>query len=478
MRNYIKLFITILFVGSLNSNLFAQKQCSCENTLNILQTKVEQNYAGYKDKVNTKSEKSYQNVKKQLMLKAKITKDNIECQKILNSYIDYFKDNHLWIQDKYLSNKFQVESRNIAQSDLDNYFTDSTLKIANIEGVWKSENYELAIIKEKDTKAKKYIGVVVGSKNENWKKGMVKMYLEDVNEYYYKTEWITGDYEVEHTKAYLATDNLFIFGIGEFKKANQQKNNLDTQKMYSDIFPDETIKISFPNDSTAILFLGSFQNQYEPIVDSLMAAHKKDLELRPNWIIDISNNSGGGIGTYKSILPYLYTNPIKRSGSYYLLSEDNMNGYKSIVNNNKTLPPNVATFFNTLIAEGKKKPNSFYFEKGNTFTTDSIKMNPKKVAVLISNKTASSAEIFIMDAKQSKKVTFFGNTTAGIVDYGDGINHYIGCDSIIVNIPVRKSAYLNKVKYDNIGLKPDIYISPYKNWYSVVQDYWQRKNKY
>lgn len=455
MYKKFKLIILIVFF---NNNFTFSQDCYCVNDLKTLKEKIEANYAGYNDKVNSKTRNQYQKLLLNLNDQAIIAKDERSCYLVLKRYKDFFKDKHLFLEDFPSDLKENISYQDLPSENLETYFKNiDTTK--DIRGIYTSENYELAVLpslKEKNT----FVAIIISSKNENWKKGMIKMVLKPQKNKYYKTTFLYGDFSQTETEAYFSGTILDVFTAGMFKKklASEQKQRYTSQ--YQSVFPTEDISFSFPDDKTAVLFLGSFGNQYEKVIDSLMIAHKTDLEKRPNWIIDLRYNSGGGTGTYRSILPYLYTNPIKRSGSLYWLSEENITKYESLIVQNPNWPQKVKAAFENYVKVGKQKPNSWYFEAGPTFKFDKIEPYPRKIAVLVSKETASSGEIFLMDAKQSKKVTIFGSYSAGVVDYGDGNLFEIGCKKLKIEIPVRRSEYLNKQAFDNIGIKPDVSCDP------------------
>jgi Peptidase family S41 len=472
----IKYLLTVLLFISYIKTISAQN-CTCTNSLNILQQKIEDNYAGFSDRVTSKSKSQYNELLIQLKRKAQKLNTGKECEALLKNYIDFFKDNHLYLENRYNTEKKDVQTKALPFDNSSTYFQQLPQPMNELCRIWKSDSYELAIV---PAQTQGYFdAVVLNSKNENWKKGMVKMRLQNIKGNFYQIDYTTGDFEAFKTKAVLSKNILDILSVGLFEKTFPAVNDMIHAADYQSVFPDSDIKFTFPNDSTAVLFLGSFGNHYEALVDSLMLAYKNELEKRPYWIVDISYNGGGGTGTYKSLLPYLNTNGIKRSGSYYRLSKENVEKLELFLSANKALPPAVKSFFSTLITEGKKKPGSWYFEPGKTFNFSKVEPNPKQIGVLVSNNTASSGEIFVMDAKQSKKVTVFGSQTHGMVDYGDGFTYTIGCDSIIVSIPTRKSEYLKYVRYENIGLSPNVKIAqdevmPY---YFIMKYFEEQKRK-
>lgn len=103
---------------------------------------------------------------------------------------------------------------------------------------------------------------------------------------------------------------------------------------------------------------------------------------------------------------------------------------------------------------------------------DKVLPNPQNVAVIINDKNGSTAEEFILLAKQSKKVKLFGKTTMGVLD----ISNMYFVDSpdkqFHLGYCLSKSLRIPDMKIDNIGLQPDYFIDksiPDEEWLDFVK---------
>ncbi|MCZ7616266.1 MAG: S41 family peptidase [Ignavibacteriaceae bacterium] len=68
--------------------------------------------------------------------------------------------------------------------------------------------------------------------------------------------------------------------------------------------------------------------------------------------------------------------------------------------------------------------------------------SPKQVVILANNRTASSGEAFVFEAKQSKKVKILGTLTYGALDYGSASFFSIGCKNYKLMMPTWRSMRL------------------------------------
>jgi C-terminal processing protease CtpA/Prc len=91
--------------------------------------------------------------------------------------------------------------------------------------------------------------------------------------------------------------------------------------------------------------------------------------------------------------------------------------------------------------------------------TDSVYLYPKKVGIIINEGNASSAEQFLLAAKNSKKVLLFGNhNTAGVLDYSNAVSENFPSGNFELTFPMTRSQRLPEFPIDNIGIAPDIRI--------------------
>jgi C-terminal processing protease CtpA/Prc len=127
-----------------------------------------------------------------------------------------------------------------------------------------------------------------------------------------------------------------------------------------------------------------------------------------------------------------------------------------------------------------KNPGQFVNPLGkDTFTNtlDSTYTYPKKIGILTNRGTMSSAESFLLIAKQSKKVTLFGENSGGTLDYANTQYFDIPCDDYSLAIAISRSKRLPENPIDNIGIPPDVKINPLeKDKVQLVQQQLRIKN--
>jgi C-terminal processing protease CtpA/Prc len=67
------------------------------------------------------------------------------------------------------------------------------------------------------------------------------------------------------------------------------------------------------------------------------------------------------------------------------------------------------------VSKLKQQRNQVVTFPGDTVKMDKVRPFPVKVAIITNENTASTAELFILQARQSRKVAIFGQPTMGSV---------------------------------------------------------------
>lgn len=221
-------------------------------------------------------------------------------------------------------------------------------------------------------------------------------------------------------------------------------------------------------NSLAIITVSSFSIDYNDTIHKLFDKHKLQLEKCDRWIIDVRGNDGGSQDVYSVMLPYLFTNPIIVEGAQYWCSVDNVKAAREEYEDYKNRVDSLTKYGWEKSVE-KREANTGHWlpVSGDTIVFSNIKTQPKKVAILIDKGCASSTEIFLMKARQSKKVILLGTNTNGTVDYGD-VLYWDDLPYKPFNLRIATSRWnwIDKTgPIDGTGIKPDILIpTGTNNW--------------
>lgn len=94
----------------------------------------------------------------------------------------------------------------------------------------------------------------------------------------------------------------------------------------------------------------------------------------------------------------------------------------------------------------------------------------KNILILQNRKTASAAELFILDLKAIKPITTFGENTAGMTAFRHLKPVNFPCSNYFLWQPIKKinGNYKDYLKYEYEGIKADIELSETEDWMERV----------
>jgi Peptidase family S41 len=457
------------------------QNCSCPEKLLSVENLIKNNYAGFNDKVTIKGQRQY-NTFKASILKQALHALDFHCNYLIKKYLSYFKDEHISIEFNESKIKkdsirsfFKAESKILIDEEkITQYLDFNKDKADKIEGIWTSiwDNVKLVILKD-SSQNNLYLGVVLRGDNYYWTKGQVKFLFRKTIEGNYKVIKYLNGYHLPVSATMEVEYNIInIRPYGVLKRVYPQT-----------VFDHQLFKynsrLSFRilNDSTCYLAIPSFNSYAKRNIDSVVSSNKKTILNSKNFIIDIRDNSGGAVRSYDALLPIFYTNNIVVEGASFMASEKNIKNYSKRLSDSS-----LSTEYRKQTENKIMKLKSNIGKLVPIFETydikyDSVYKYPRNIAILFNQNTASTAELFLKVARQSKKVVFFGENSSGTVDYGDINSTQVDCmDNTLLYFPVSRVNNLEKVSIDNVGMTPDVRI-PLRitNWIDFVHEYFRNK---
>ena len=473
-----KLLFVLIFVPL---SVFSQN-CSCEDDFKWLKNTIEENDAGFQYVIDIKGQSSYDKHNEDFTKKVKSISKQNECTDVLKQWLLFFRSGHLslnTVQNIAEQDKQQVintyknwEKYAISDADLKKYM--SKLKQpAGLEGIWRSDPYTIAIVK----KDNQYIGFVVQGDELYWQKNQIKLRLKPaVNGEGYEGVYYMKDHSEQRiTKTKLVGNNYMTLNWLNFKRISPQFTDSKLIADYVDLITSPVPVAKQISDKTFLLRIPSFSETKKRSIDSLIAQYHDKIASTDNLIIDIRNNGGGSDGSFQKLLPFIYTNPLRSIGVSYLstpLNNKRMEDFmvsKDFSASDKEWARNGLKKLNANIGKFVNLQDSDSVEVS---TMDSIYVYPKKVAILVNENNGSTAEQFLLTAKQSAKVKLFGTTTAGVLDISNMYFVESPCKTMRLGYSLSKSRRIPDMAIDNKGIQPDYYIDssiPDQEWINFTE---------
>lgn len=449
---------------------FAQQQCNCEENFNWVKQTFEENDAGFAYALEQKGTEAYRVHNDTILEKIRKTTTKTKCADILHEWLLFFRKAHFSIFP--INDEFVTTNTNspwqtipITEDQIKKHLINNTS--SPFEGIWQTGAYTIGIIK----KDYSYNGMILTSSNKSWKPGQVKLTInEDSSGVFYMGNFSPQKFGRAELigKNTLKLDNFYL------ERVYPEFHDNDTLELYAKEMSTSVPFIQRLSDKTVLFRIPSFDDSQKQIIDSLIIENDKLLRTTESLIIDIRNNGGGSDISYERIVPLFYTNPIRIVGMELLstpLNNKRMEGYLSIPGLSENDRKEINSILEILRNNHGKFVNLNNGENVTIQKLDTVYSNPKNIAILINQNNGSTAEQFLLAAKQSKKVKLFGTTTAGVLDISNMYFTESPDKQFRLGYCLSKSLRIPDMAIDGKGIMPDYYIDksiPDEQWLYFV----------
>ncbi|HMU04286.1 MAG TPA: S41 family peptidase [Saprospiraceae bacterium] len=477
MTKFLILFFSLIFVS------FSQGQeCTCLQNFEWVTQTFEANDAGFQYVIDNKGKQAYLSHNAEFAEKAKSIHSNSSCTQMLFEWSKFFRSGHFGIRLLKNTEERAVEktvqssqpNENWESLDVDVKKFEAYLakkKDVDFEGIWETKPYKIGIKKEGEA----YLGFIISSEAENWKAGHVKLKITKVGETLHSTFYLRDKSAENSNSVELLGSNYLQIGRFRLKRISPE---FPLDKPIENYFASiSSVKpfLEKLNETTLVLRIPSFDSDARRDIDSVILVNRDKILSTENLIVDLRNNGGGSDGSFRELIPFIYTNPIRIV---------NLAFYSTKLNNQRMLDfINDASY--GFDDEDKKWAKESYekLEKriGEFVNLDSTLVSikvldtvypyPKNVGIIINEGNGSTTEQFLLAAKQSKKVKLFGTTTFGVLDISNMYFVKSPCLDFELGYCLSRSLRIPDMTIDNKGIQPDYYIDksiPKHEWVSFV----------
>lgn len=233
----------------------------------------------------------------------------------------------------------------------------------------------------------------------------------------------------------------------------QAKHKPQTTNMYYTAKP--------MNDSTYFLRIPSFADSTS---NQIIKAHWTDIMSHPFLIVDLRCNGGGNDQFFDALMSLTYSGPYFTHGVEQYATPDFLAFFKKII----AQEPHAewTDYMQELTDSMKSHLGNYVLRPGmrrlRLISRDTVYSNPRRIGILIHGQNASSAEQYILEAKESEKVVLFGNErTAGVLDLSNVFEIPSPSGWFNLYIPTTRSCRWPDIIIDGKGIAPQIPI-PYE----------------
>ncbi len=465
---------------------FSQQECKCSQNFDFAYQKIKDNYAGWEDKITAKNQAEFDKLMQEVRTKAQSITDEKECYFHIKKWFDFFKDGHLFVTpitpysvddapEVIAARAAKVTQLSFSEVSFTEYLKQNNDKLQSVEGVWESDDkaYKLGVVKDKNN-PKLFVGFLLNDRNAAWKAGKAKFEMLQIAPQKYITTYYYADFSSEknftrEVKNFLVIENIYKFNK-LFPIPKEEVNNDDLLHKIADY------RIEKLDAETALIVLPPFTLPNAPeFVQELVQKNEEILKTSANLIIDIRNNPGGDDAAFTPLFPYIGTAPILRKGGVFRATDENIISIKHELEAIEDFPiykERLAPKLRTVLQKMEANKGKFVTGPDKEFSASNPSITTKKVALLVNKNTASTAEQFIFEAKQSPKTIVFGENTKGLADYIEVRDWGLPCYGWRVAFSLAKSHRLPQKPIDNVGITPDVKIPEAEtDWVEFVRNH-------
>ena len=425
-------------------------------------SKIRDNYAGWHTKVTADKRPQLDALTRRLRSQAAQATD-AELLALLREWIAFFDDRHVGIAPAGAGAGAASKGDYPAVR-----WDDVTARLAALaksreplEGVWNIQGdlYRLAVLRS-PTNPDRFEAVVLTTKSPSWKPGQIKAEFTRRADGKFDSLFRSGDHGEHRQVAELvaAGQAVAIPGWDTWVREWPPVPDLASLKR---MLPPRELTLDRYSDDTLLLRIPDFNDTRAKPLRELIETHREQLTRTPNLIIDLRNNGGGSDFVYKPIVPYLYTRPIVTIGMEMRATRDNIALRQEVANRLRDEAPDQTRELENQIRQMRARIGQYVITDPRQFeieTHDKVLPYPQRVAVLIDG-AGSTGEQFLLLARQSRKVTLFGQrNSAGVLDFANVIGTLTPSGRYRLNWATSRSLRLPEDPVDPDGIPPDVTI--------------------
>lgn len=428
-------------------------------------SKIAANYAGWDSKVTKDTRPKLEALTASLRARA-ATASDAELLSLLKEWLAFFRDRHTIINANSNAAQNSVAPTQYPSVDLDEKTARAQLEALGkdrqpIEGIWNIDQgfYRVAVLRSPDN-PKNFRAIVLATESKTWQPGQIKAEFHSASPNSFEMLFRAGDHSESKISPTLVAngDGLVVPDWANWIREWPTPSDPDALPRF---LPSQDFFLKPLSSTTLWLRIPTFSETKIETIKALLASHSTELSSTPNLIIDIRNNGGGSDFAYDPLIPFLYTRPIIGIGVEDRATADNIALRHKDAEEIRKNAPEVADSIEKRNSVMKRHLGRYVANGDRPFgfdRRDSVLPSPKRIAVLMDS-AGSTAEQFLLAARQSRKVTLFGyRNSAGVLDFANVVETVTPSGRFKIQWATSRSMRLPDDPVDPEGIPPDIRI--------------------
>jgi hypothetical protein len=429
------------------------------------------NYSGFETKTAGEEWDAYQELLRELGAEAALAGTPAECDEVLGRWSGFFMDGHLSVgrggpaenpaapagpppTDAEIRARFATwPARDLTEGPARMALDALGDGRSPVEGIWESSDgaYRGIVLRDEEAGGR-YAMSILRADSVWWLPGQVKAVFDARGDGRYDVRFFMRDHSEQAWSGSIDRDVL-VMGPGstwfrEYPGPADDRSRDDWLDSRNLRFAARSV-----GPGTVVLHLPSFDDPFR--MDSLFDAEADRIRGAERLLIDVRGNGGGSDYNFRALIPLLYTDPIRLVANEVLATPANIEANARLAADT-TLPAGIREQLARQVEDMRRAEGGWYPFTDRTHELPEVLERPARVAVLVDGRCASSCEQFLLMARQSRKVTIYGEPSAGILDFGNVRSAAMPGGTLRLFYPTTRSKRLPHAPVDGIGIIPDV----------------------
>ncbi len=445
---------------------------SCLAELDWAADYASRNYSGFETKTAGDRAIAYAALLDRLRAGAAQSTTPADCDALLGKWVAFFEDGHLSVRrsveaapgtgsagqptDEAIRDRFaDWPRRDLTEPEARRRLASLGDGRSPIEGIWENADgaYRGVVLRDEDS-GDRFTMSILRADSVWWVPGQVKAIFEPGDGDEYDVRFFMRDHSENAWTGHVRRNALVLDGsFVWFREWPAAPDDLPRDSI------DNLLNLTFAarelEPGTILIQLPSF-DRTQPM-DSLFEAEGERIAAADRLLVDLRGNGGGSDYNYRHLIPLVYTDPIHIVSNEALATVDNIRVNEQLAADT-TLADGIRTGLASSVEQMKTAEGGWYPFPDRTHEEEAVLERPRRVDVLVDGGCASSCEQFLLAARQSRKVTIYGQPTAGILDFGNVRGASMPGGALVLYHPTTRSKRLPHHPVDGVGVPPDVAI--------------------
>lgn len=393
---------------------------TCAQTLDSLDAKLRQNYAGFHLEIVGARRAMYDAQLAEASGDAR-RRALDECLPVLQRFLAWFADPHLFVfqaagTDSATAARRQRSLRLLAldEPSLRRDLVARRDRLDPLEGIWSDGATRLGVVRDPEAKGDHFVAILLASDTAGWPAGAVRAGFIRQSDGSYAVTLLTKGFAELRLTARIHRRTLLRLSPGiwgkQYPLSAEDEGTLDPRDARR---PRITIR-----ERSVVVSVPSHDPVYRRLLDSAVTAADTAIRRTRLLIVDLRGNEGGSAQTTRVLDSYVASSPRRPtpydSGAAVMLSSPAQIAYAK-----RAFGAETTAFVRSLVRRLEERPGALVplDETPAPPAREFVREGDWRVVVLVDRGTVSASEVLVLRASRSTRAVVLGEPTAGALDY-------------------------------------------------------------